>query len=257
MVASSSLVQGLKLLDAAVSQERRARPGLNASRLAEHTGIERSRVSRLTQELRARQFLSRDDDALFSAGPEFFGTAAVLNTTWLRASRAALRALASQRGVNALITIADGARGVLLRCERSADGFDRSIREGLVTPIWCTGAGRALLWDHTLEQLEALLEDVQFVGVGGPTAARSTRDVWALLERDRADSLIAAAEEYDEGIDEFALPIRSRGEVIASLAVRGRHRPKGITRDTRALLMQFAGELSAAAGADQPSRENG
>ena len=247
MAASSSLVQGLKLLDASVSQERRARPGLNASRLAETTEIERSRVSRLTQELRAREFLSRDDDALFSAGPEFFRTASVLNTTWLRSSRRALRELASKLGVNALITIADGPRGVLLRCERSADGFDRSIREGLVTPIWCTGAGRALLWDHTPEQLEVLLEDVQFIGVGGPTAARSTAEVRALLERDRADSLIAAAEEYDEGIDEFALPIRSRGEVIASLAVRGRHRPKGVTRDTRALLTQYARELSATA----------
>lgn len=250
MAASSSLVQGLKLLDVAVSQERRARPGLNASRLAEATGIERSRVSRLTQELRARELLSRDDDALFSAGSEFFRTAAVLNAPWLRTSRAALRVLASKLGLNALITIADGPRGVLLRYERSADGVDRSLREGLVTPIWCTGAGRALLWDHTPEQLEELLDDVQFVGVGGPTAARSTDDVRALLERDRADALIAAAEEYDEGVDEFALPIRHRGEVIASLAVRGRHRRKGATRDTRALLTQFAGELSAAASSD-------
>lgn len=246
-MASSSLVQGLSLLDAAVEQERRARPGLNASRLAEHTDIERSRVSRLTQELRSRQFLRRDDDSLFSAGPEFFGTAAVLNAAWLRASRVALRALASQLGVNALITVADGARGVLLRYERSADGSDRSIRAGLVTPIWCTGAGRALLWDHTPAQLESLLDGVQFIGVGGPTAARSTHEVRAMQERDLADGMISASEEYDEGIDEFALPIRRGGEVIASLAVRGRHRPKGATRETRALLTQFARELTTAA----------
>ncbi|WEK61926.1 MAG: IclR family transcriptional regulator C-terminal domain-containing protein [Candidatus Microbacterium colombiense] len=246
-MASSSLVQGLSLLDAAVAQERRARPGLNASRLSEHTEIERSRVSRLTQELRARQFLTRDDDALFSAGPAFFGTAAVLNAEWLRAARVALRALAAQLGVNALITVADGARGVLLRYERSRDGSDRSIREGLVTPIWCTGAGRALLWDHTPEQLEALLDDVQFIGVGGPTAARSTDDVRAMQVRDIADGLISASEEYDEGIDEFALPIRRGGAVIASLAVRGRHRSKGATKETRALLAQFARELTAAA----------
>lgn len=248
-MASSSLAQGLSLLDAAIEQERRARPGLNASRLAEHTDIERSRVSRLTQELRARDFLRRDDDARFSAGPEFFHTAAALNMAWLRASRTALRALASQLGVNALVTVADGPRGVLLRFERSADGSDRSVREGLVTPIWCTGAGRALLWDHSAEQLEALLENVQFIGVGGPTAGRSIEDVRGLLARDRADGLISASEEYDEGIDEFALPIRRGGEVIASLAVRGRHRPKGATRETRALLTHFARELTTAADA--------
>lgn len=244
---SSSLVQGLSLLGAAVEQERRARPGLNASRLAEHTGIERSRVSRLTQELRARQFLRRDDDALFSAGPEFFDTAAVLNAAWLRASRVALRALASQLRVDALITVAEGARGVLLRYERSADRADHSIRPGMVTPIWCTGAGRALLWDHTPEQLEALLDDVQFTGVGGPTAPRSIEEVCRVQERDLTHGLISASEEYDEGVDEFALPIRCRGEVIASIAVRGRHRPKGASRAMRERLEHLSQELTAVA----------
>lgn len=248
-MASSSLVQGLSLLDAVVEQERRGRLGLNASRLSEQTAIERSRVSRLTHELRSRQFLSRDDASLYSAGPEFFRTAAVLNATWLRESRVALRTLASQLGMNALITVADGSRGVLLRYERAVDGSDRSIRDGLVTPIWCTGAGRALLWDHTPAHLATLLDDVQFIGVGGPTAARSISDVQELQERDRRAELVSASEEYDEGIDEFALPIRHRGEVIASLAVRGRHRPKGASRDTRTLLAHFADTLTAAADA--------
>ncbi len=70
-----------------------------------------------------------------------------------------------------------------------------------------------------------------------------------MQERDRAEGLISAAEEYDEGIDEFALPVRRGGEVIASLAVRGRHRAQGATRETRALLARFAGELTAAADA--------
>lgn len=247
-MASSSVIQGLDLLGTAVEQERSGRPGLNSSRLADHTGIERSRVSRLTRELSARGLLSRDDESLFSAGPEYFRTARVLNVRWLRESRAVLRALASTLHMSALITVPEGARGVVLRHEMSAEASDRSLRDGLETPLWCTGAGRALLWDHTPAQISALLGDVQFIGVGGPTAPRSVDEVLRVQERDRTAGLVSASEEYDEGVDEFAFPIRRDGEIIASLAIRGRHRAKGATQRTRALLPQFARDLGVAAG---------
>lgn len=247
-MASSSVIQGLDLLGAAVEQERSGRPGLNSSRLSDHTGIERSRVSRLTRELSTRGLLARDDEALFSAGAEYFRTAGVLNERWLCESRVVLRALTSALHMSALITVPEGARGVVLRHEMSADASDRSLRDGLEMPVWCTGAGRALLWDHTPTQVSALLGDVQFIGVGGPTAPRSIDDVLRMQERDRAAGLVSASEEYDEGVDEFALPIRRDGEIIASLAVRGRHRAKGATQRTCALLLQFSRELSITAG---------
>lgn len=239
-MSASSLTQGLALLDAAVSQERLQRLGHNASRLADATGIERSRVSRLAQELRGMEFLDRDEAAILTAGPAFFRTASALSEPWLRASRSALRTLTARLRVDALITVADGVRGLLLRHERAADGYDPSLRVGLVTPIWCTGAGRALLWDHSRDQLEELLGAVQFVGVGGPTAPRSPAQVHALQERDRAAGLVTAAEEYDRGIDEYAVPIRRRGEIVASLAVRDRHRPTGAPKETRMLLAELA-----------------
>ncbi len=245
---ASSLTQGLALLDAAAAQERAGRLGHSVSRLAEVTGIERSRVSRLVQELRSLGFLDRDDAAILTVGPAYLATAAALNEPWLRAARAELRSLTARLGMNALVTAADGVRGILLRHERSADAYDPSIRAGLVTPLWCTGAGRALLWDHSPEDLDALLADVQFVGVGGPTAARTPAQVDALQQRDRADGLIVAAEEYDQGIDEYALPIRRQGEIIASLAVRGRHRAGGPSREARALLTESAARLTAVAG---------
>lgn len=246
-MASSSLAQGLALLATAVEQERANRPGPTASRLAESTGIERSRVSRLSRELKDRGLLDRDDHGLFTAGEEYFRAAAALNSTWLRASRLALRTLSSALGMSALVTVADGVRGVVLRHETAADGSDRSLRDGMITPIWCTAAGRALLWDHTAEQLDRLLGDVQFIGVGGPTAPRSTAEVQRAQERDRADGLICAREEYDEGVDEFALPIRRDGEIVASLAVRGRHRSSAPSAKARHLLTQLAEGLGSSA----------
>ena len=57
MPVPSSLAQGLKLLETAVERERSGRAGHTASRLADATGIERSRVSRLSRELSALGYL--------------------------------------------------------------------------------------------------------------------------------------------------------------------------------------------------------
>lgn len=245
-MSASSLTQGLALLDAAISQERLRSLGHNASRLAEATGIERSRVSRLTQELRELEYLERSESALLAAGPQYFRTAATLNASWLKGSREVLRFLASHLRMTAVIAVADGPRAVLLRYERAIATSDRSLRPGLVAPIWCTGAGRALLWDHSRDGLEELLDDVQFVGVGGPASARSVAEVHSRLERDRANGFIAASQEYVDGVDEFALPIRRNGVVIAALALAGAHRAKGASREVRARLSDAAQQLSAA-----------
>jgi DNA-binding IclR family transcriptional regulator len=218
----SSLSQGLRLLETAVARERSGRPGYTASRLADATGIERSRVSRLTQELRALDYLERDDTQAFRAGDRFLAVAATLNEPWLRAARVELRALAARFRVTARVTGRDGARAVLLRHEAGVGAAEASVRPGMVTPTWSTGAGRALLWDHDRGALEALLSDVQFVGVGGPGAARSVADVDALMERDRAGGVIRAAEEFDDGVHETALPLRGTdGTIVAAISASG------------------------------------
>jgi DNA-binding IclR family transcriptional regulator len=217
----SSLAQGLTLMSAVVDRERSGRLGYNASRLAQLTGMERSRVSRLTQELRSLDYLDRTAESVFSTGPAFLRTAGTLDQPWLRAARRELRLLASRFRMTARITVAEGPRALLLRFESGTGAPDASIRAGMRTPVWSTGAGRALLADHDHAQLEALLEGVQFVGVGGPAAARSIPELQELLQRDRANGITRAVDEYVAGITEFALPIRSHGAILASASVEG------------------------------------
>jgi len=248
MSTPSSLSQGLALLGVAVERERSGRVGHNASRLADATGIERSRVSRLTQELRALGYLERDEAAVLSAGDAYFRTAAALDEPWLRASRRELRMLASRLRMSALITAAAGAGALLLRYETGVGAVDAAVRPGMITPIWCTGSGRALLWEHTRTQLDDVLRDVQFVGVGGPAAARSVPGVAALLERDRAAGVITADDEYAEGITEYALPIHGPAGIIAAIAVIGPSRGTTRARSVPALLHDVRDRLSAAAG---------
>jgi DNA-binding IclR family transcriptional regulator len=219
MSEKTSITRGLRLLDAAVARERSARPGFTASRLSDVTGIERSHVSRLTQELRELRYLERTDSLTFRAGEEFFTVAAALNTPWVRAARVELRSLAARFAVTARLTARNDARALVLRHESSIGAPGSAVQAGTVTPTWCTGAGRALLWDHTGAALDSLLGDVQFVGVGGPGAARTVAGVVALMERDRQGGLIHAIEEFEEGVVDFAIPLRApNSEIVAALS---------------------------------------
>jgi DNA-binding IclR family transcriptional regulator len=249
MTQPSSFLQGLTLIDAVVQRERSRRLAHNASRLAETTGIERSRVSRLTQELRELGFLERDPASVFNTGDAYFRTAGVLNQPWLRAARSDLRRLASGLGMSAQIAAPSGAGALMLRSETPSDMLASYLHPGMITPIWCTGAGRALLWEHSSDQLGELLRVVQFVGVGGPGAARSIAGVDALLARDRARGIVIADEEYVEGVFEYALPIHDGAGVVASVAVAGRRLSGRRAREAQSALQDVRTRLSALATA--------
>lgn len=247
MSAPTSLSQGLALLQAAVDRERSGRVGHNAARLADVTGLERSRVSRLTQELRSLQFLQRAETAELSAGPAYFGPARALNAPWLRAARRELRALATHLEATVSVSVADGPRALLLRFESGTNAVETSVRAGMVTPIWCTGAGRALLWDTDAPALRNLLEDVQFVGVGGPSAARTVAELDAVLRRDREAGAVRAVDEYVGGVTEYALPIRDGDRIIASLSVSGASSDADLARHAPVGLRAAVARLSALA----------
>jgi DNA-binding IclR family transcriptional regulator len=220
MQPHSSLMQGLSLVKAAVQREHSGRTGFSISRLAEHVGLERSRASRLTQELRAMRFLELDEGQALRAGPAFFSIAAVRNEHWMRSARAELRRLGSRFDVSARISSRFGAGALLLRSETGVGVSDVSVRPGMITPVWCTGAGRALLIDLDDDAVAALLSDVVFVGVGGPRAPHSVPEVLERLARDREAGCAVAVEEYEQGRSELGVPIRDgAGAVVAAISV--------------------------------------
>jgi DNA-binding IclR family transcriptional regulator len=249
MIPPTSLTQGLTLLHTAIARERSGRSGWALSRLSEVAGVERSRASRVTRELRRLDFVERDETTALRAGPAFFAAAGARHEPWLRAARVHLRAMAAHLGMTARVVAADGPRALLLRVEGADAAGAGTLRPAAVTPIWCTGAGRALLWDHSRADLDALLGDAQFVGVGGPGAARTVDAVDALQRRDRARGLVVAREEYVAGVDEYALPVRGPHGIVAAVSLSGPPAGAGRARRIEASLTDSAERLSAFAGA--------
>lgn len=64
------------------------------------------------------------------------------------------------------LSVRDGVRVLLLRSSTNNSVLGGFAKPGMVTPVWCTGSGgRALLWDHSVTELESLLAEVNFIGV--------------------------------------------------------------------------------------------
>ncbi|KUO07683.1 IclR family transcriptional regulator [Streptomyces sp. DSM 15324] len=242
---ASSLRMALRMVSAVLDRETSGRGGFNVSRLADEVGVERSKASRTTQDLCDRGFLERGEDATLRAGESFFAVAASLHPGLLRRSRPVLRRLAVAYGAGARLSVRDGVQVRLLRSESAAGTApDWLGRASLVTPCWCTGAGRALLLDHTAEDLTALLDDYELIGVGGPNAARSVAELVAAGDRDRLRGVVAAHGEFEHGVTEYAVPVRDGGgHIRAAVSVVGRQ------QDLRPHERAIHAELTAAADA--------
>ena len=220
--AASSMAQGLRILRHVVEREKRGQAPLGVSQLAAELGMEQSRVSRLAQELCGLELLERFDRGPFRTGPRFFGLAAALNTGWVREAKPLLEELVAGLGVRARLSVRDGYRVILLRASSNEAVPGSFVVPGMVTPVWCTGAGRALLWDFDRSALAELLADVNYIGIGGSGAAPTTDGIWDLRERDRAAGFIAAEEEFEHGVVELAVPVRDAGgSILGSLSVLG------------------------------------
>ncbi|MFW0773495.1 IclR family transcriptional regulator [Paenarthrobacter nitroguajacolicus] len=219
---ASSLSQGLRLVRLVTDREKQGRQLLGVSHLAAELDMEQSRVSRLAQELCDLGLLERVDRGPFRTGPRFFSLAASLNAGWVLQARAELEELVSAFGLRSRLSVRDGVRVLLLRSSTNNSVLGGFAKPGMVTPVWCTGGGRALLWDHSVAQIESLLAEVNFIGVGGPAAAHSAAEVTGLMERDRPRGFVLAAEEFEHGVWELAVPVRDTGgRIAAALSVLG------------------------------------
>lgn len=243
---ASSTAQGLRIVRLVADREKNGSPLPGVSQIAAELSMDQSRVSRLAQELCGLGLLERRDRGPFRVGPGFFSLAAARNTGWVREAKAELEALVAATGLRARLSVRDGFRVILLRSSSNDSLPGSFVQPGMVTPAWCTGAGRALLWDFDRTALDNLLQDVNYIGIGGPGAAHTTAEVWDLMIRDRAAGFVAASEEYEHEVVEVAVPVRdSGGAILASLSVLGSPAQIGSGAKAADVLRRGAARLSA------------
>ncbi len=236
-----ALPRGLALVERVVRGELDPRGGPGVIRLAEDARLDKGQASRLLRDLVDSGVLARDGHE-FRAGAGLLGVAAQVGP-WGVESRALLRELVVRFGACAYVDVLCGAMVLSVRAELAAWAEFSWARAGRLTPVWCTGAGRALLFDHAREEVAELLGGEDFIGAGGPYAPRSVDELVARVGADAERGVAVCESEYDEDVLEVAAPVRGpRGDVVASVSVVV---PHAAVRDDRDELVAAVGDAAA------------
>jgi DNA-binding IclR family transcriptional regulator len=226
--------------------------GLGVKRLSELTGSDISRVSRTLEVLAESGLVDRDPDSrAYHLGWRFFALAARAGQPRLRDAGAKfVRRLTDEFEERAYLSVLDGGEVLTIMSESPTHTVQAVGWVGRSHPyLYCTSAGRALLFGHSEDELAALLGDVEFrpPGPNGPT---SFEDFAARLARERKEGWVYVDEEFEPGLVGIAAPVLDfDGRVVAALNLSG---PK--VRAGEALagagprLREIAAELSSFLG---------
>ncbi|MGW3660041.1 IclR family transcriptional regulator [Streptomyces sp. NPDC005151] len=218
---TSTFDRGLDLLDAILAAEVGATGYPGNAQLAEQLGLDQAQISRMLKDLGSLGLVERDGQGRgWRVGPGYFALAAAAGDAGLlRTARPLLRGLVSRWHEPAWLSVR--SREVALTVEAQPSHWSSSVAAtpGAVTPVWCTGPGRALLLDHSEQELTELLGEVEFVG-GGPLAVRDVPALAALNAADRAAGIVVADREFEHDVVDFSAPVRDgSGTIVAALSI--------------------------------------
>jgi IclR family transcriptional regulator, KDG regulon repressor len=198
--------------------------GLGVKRLSELTGHEMSRVSRTLDVLADARLVERDPESLaYRLGWRFFGLAARAGELQLRSEGARfVRLLTDEFEERAYLSVLDGRHVLTVISESSTHTLQATGWVGRSHPyVYCTSAGRALLFGHSDEELAALLADVEFRSPG-PNGPASFADFAARLAHERRQGWVYVDEEFEAGLVAIAAPVFDfDGRVVAALNLSG------------------------------------
>lgn len=222
MADTSSFRRGLALFAALGADDVIASGGIGVNRLATQLGMDKGQVSRMLRTLDEAGLVERDPETRgYRLGWGLFAMAARAgDRRLLELAPPILLGLVERTRERSHLAVLRGSDVVTVQTESPAS---RAVMTagwiGRTIPLHNSSAGRALVLDHDLAELELLLEGKLFeaTGRGGPT------DVAALHERivtARRAGYAVVDEEFEVGLIGVAAPVRDySGRIVASLNV--------------------------------------
>lgn len=258
MVAAgaSGLRRGLAILFALDRDETSGNGGLTVTRVAELVGCEKSQVSRTLKILREQGLVERDPDTLgYRLGWRLFVLAGRAGPPNLVAAAVMLlKRLVQELGETAHLSVLQGTEVLTILSESPGRAVQASGWVGRTVPVYCTSSGRALLFDHSPDDLRSLLDGIELGGLG-PNAPTRVEELSARVgeARERGHALID--EEFEAGLVAVAAPVRDfSGRIVAAVNVSApKFRFGGRLEPAGERVQSAAEELSTALGW-QPAR---
>jgi IclR family KDG regulon transcriptional repressor len=247
----TSIRRGIEALLTLAGDEAASEGGLGVTRVAQMLGREKTQVSRTLATMAEYGLVDRDPDTrAYRLGWRIYAMAQMAGSRHLLdAARPLLTDLVARFGEGAHLSVLQGGEVVTVLSEQSPHAVRAVNWIGRTTPAYCTSAGKALLLDHTPEELEALFEGRPLVAAG-PATVRTVAELLAAIGDARDRGYAVADEEMDAGLTAAAAPVRDgHGRIVAAINVSGptfRMRPR--LADIGAAVASAAAEVSALPG---------
>jgi IclR family transcriptional regulator, KDG regulon repressor len=210
----------LGLLESLAESDSASREGLTVAALARALGREKSIVSRQLKPLVELGLVERDDDGRHRLGWRLFAVAAragdqrllLLAPPVMRRLTQLLRErvhLSIRRGVDVFTILSESPQRTV-----EAVGW-----VGRTAPIHCTSSGRALLFDHSDDEIRELLR-ARFDCGPGRNAPKDVGDLIGRVRAARREGFALVVDEFDEDLTAVAAPVRDvHGRIVAALNI--------------------------------------
>ena len=191
---------------------------LTLQELTERTGLPKSTVHRMVDQMAAIGWIERDVGG-YRIGMRLFeiGGLASRHRRLSEVANPHLRALSVATGLSAQLAILDGTDVVYLERIR-IPGFNLPTRLGGRQPAYCTGLGKAMLAFDPIAAAEVL--DQELVGRTSTTLTKP-HDLEIELERIAETGLAFDHQESYPGLACVAAPLRGSGRAIGAVSVTG------------------------------------
>jgi DNA-binding IclR family transcriptional regulator len=201
-------------------------PELSGSEIARAVGRERSQVSRMLKALAAAGLVEQNPETrAYRLGWQLHVLAARAgDQRLLSAGAAVLRAVASETGETALLSVLQANRSFTVLRERSEHTVQAGGWVGRTSPLHASASGRALLLDFSDDEVSRLISgEVGGPGAGlGPNARGSVAEVLELLHAERQAGCSVAVDELERGLASVGAPVRDvTNHIVASLNISG------------------------------------
>lgn len=218
---ATSLRRGLDLLFALAGEEATNGRGLGVTRLAELVGRDKSQVSRSLKVLAEFGVVERDPITReYRIGARLVALAATSSHVRLLAAAAPLlRRLVDELAETAYLSVLQRAEVMTVLSESPNHSVQATGTIGRTVPAYCTSSGRALLFEHDLDELKALFANVTFERPG-PDAPATVDQLYERILAARAQGFALVDEEFEPGLVAAGAPVRDfRGHVVAAINV--------------------------------------
>ncbi len=212
-----TLERGLQLLEVLSEYET-----ITLSEISRKTELSPSTAYRLLETLRKRGFAEWDEQKglwrvglkAYQVGSSFLTRGGLIDTSLDEMER-----LVNELNETVNLAVLDGNEAVYIAQVEGRQLIRMFTRIGARAPLYCTGVGKALLLEHSEEEVRRLLKGSSFKPYT-PKTLTTPEAYLAALEHARDSGFTLDDEEREIGVRCISTPIHdNRGKVVASMSV--------------------------------------